>query len=761
MNGVGGFERGAPRRLLRRAAGLLGPEVDDEVVARAVRGRLILITGASEGIGRASALRLGRSGARLIVVARTRSRLQQLREEVEASGGVAHVLPVDLSDPEAAAALADRVLSEFGCPDVVITNAGHSIKRSVADTAERPGDVDRLTGVNFLGPVQLLLRLLPAMRLRRKGLVVNVSTAPVGSPGADFSLYLATKSAFEVWLRSAAIEMRGDGVRVATVYPGLVRTRMSAPTKAYQHVPAMTADDCARVICRAVATGRSWRPWWGTSAALAATALPRTGERLQAGGARVLDVAAGAGAVAVLDLWRDPARLRSLGRGARGDSDWLATLLTAPDGDDLALLDASGEVTFADLRAESERWAGPAAAARPGERVGVSPGSARELLAMAFAVRAAGAEVVLVPADLPAGRRPDLAMLTADGVHRPSGRDPAPGRGGGGVPVSVLSSGTTGAARVVERMLSPRTLAGPLSAHLQAVPMQAGDRLLVAADVAHGFGLSYLAAGLALGMPVIDAGRRDAGQLAELWLRHRPQVVVLLPIQLRRLLGLPPEALVELAATPVRAIIAGSASLPVEVLDRAREVFGHKVFNFYGTSQAGWATMAGPGDLRAAPATVGRPMRGIAVRIRDAAGNITLPGVTGEIEIRGWAPHGAWVPSGDLGHWDRAGRLFLDGRSDDMIVSGGSNVYPQPVLEAMLSHPAVLDAVLEPVPDPEFGRRFRARVQRRPGYDLQPDQLRDWLRPRLTRAERPRDLEVVDELDRTATGKPVRRAVGG
>jgi len=146
----------------------------------------------------------------------------------------------------------------------------------------------------------------------------------------------------------------------------------------------------------------------------------------------------------------------------------------------------------------------------------------------------------------------------------------------------------------------------------------------------------------------------------------------------------------------------------------------------------------------------------VRVRVAEPDGTPLPPGLTGEIQVRGWHPDGAWLPTGDLGHLDLAGRLFVDGRLDDMIVSGGENVYAGPVAAIVTSHPDVADALVEPVADAEFGRRLRATVELHPGRSLTADELRTWLDTRLPPAERPRDITVVPALDRTATGKPVR-----
>src|SRR4051812_7223655 len=191
---------------VRLAAGIRGPGVRDDVLGRRVAGRVVLVTGASEGIGEATARRLGAAGAVVLLIARTADRLSAVRDEIRAAGGVAHAHPTDLSRPDDAAALADTLLARYGRVDVVVSNAGRSIRRSIADTADRFHDVRRLEAVNHLGPVQLLLRLLPAMRAAGGGHVVNVSTAALGMPAPHWSSYLASKSAFDAWLRCVAPE---------------------------------------------------------------------------------------------------------------------------------------------------------------------------------------------------------------------------------------------------------------------------------------------------------------------------------------------------------------------------------------------------------------------------------------------------------------------------------------------------------------------------------------------------------------------------
>lgn len=228
--------------------------IADDRLTAAVRGQVILVTGASYGIGEATARRLARAGATVLLVARTADQLEVVAGEIRAAGGTAFVYPANLADPAAVEELARTVLSEHGGVDVLVSNAGKSIRRSVADSYQRFHDIERTNAVNYLGPAKLVLELLPSMRERRSGHIVNVSTAGVRTPPmARWSAYLASKSAFDVWLRCVAQEIRGDGVTTSTVYMGLVHTRMSEPTPLLNKMPGLTPEQAADQVCTAVA----------------------------------------------------------------------------------------------------------------------------------------------------------------------------------------------------------------------------------------------------------------------------------------------------------------------------------------------------------------------------------------------------------------------------------------------------------------------------------------------------------------------------
>jgi NAD(P)-dependent dehydrogenase (short-subunit alcohol dehydrogenase family) len=228
--------------------------ISDERLSAAVRDKVILVTGSSYGIGEATARRLAAAGATVLLVARTEDQLQLVAEDIRSTGGTAYVYPANLADPAAVEELARTVLAEHERVDVLVSNAGKSIRRSIADTYQRFHDIERTNAINYLGPAKLVLELLPSMRERGSGHIVNVSTAGVRTPPmARWSAYLASKSAFDVWLRCVAQEVRGDGVTTSTVYMGLVHTRMSEPTPLLNKMPGLTPEQAADQVCTAVA----------------------------------------------------------------------------------------------------------------------------------------------------------------------------------------------------------------------------------------------------------------------------------------------------------------------------------------------------------------------------------------------------------------------------------------------------------------------------------------------------------------------------
>jgi short-subunit dehydrogenase len=229
------------------AGGILASSLHD-----AIKGRTVLITGASSGIGESTAQMLGKAGGEMLLVARTQEKLEEVADKVRELGGVAHVHTCDLSDPDDIDRMAQEVLSEHGHVDVLINNAGKSIRRSIDRSYDRFHDYQRTMALNYFAPVKLMLDLVPVMRERGSGHIVNVSTIGLQINTPRFAAYLASKAALDAFSRSIGPEVIGDGVHITTVYMPLVRTPMIAPTKIYDRLPTLTPDQAAGMISEAI-----------------------------------------------------------------------------------------------------------------------------------------------------------------------------------------------------------------------------------------------------------------------------------------------------------------------------------------------------------------------------------------------------------------------------------------------------------------------------------------------------------------------------
>lgn len=248
---------------------------DPDRLRSAVSGKTALVTGASYGIGAATARSLAAGGATVLLVARTEDKLCDLAASINAGGGRAVAYPTDLADESAVSTLAKRITERHGALDIVVSNAGKSLRRSLHHQYDRPHDFQRTIGVNYLGPVWLLLGLLPAMREAGRGHIVNVSSVGVRVvPGPQWGAYQASKGAFDRWLRSVAPELHADGVDVTSVYFALVRTRMIAPTPVLGRLPSLSPDEAADVIAKAIIDRpRTSEPPWMLPAELASVLL--------------------------------------------------------------------------------------------------------------------------------------------------------------------------------------------------------------------------------------------------------------------------------------------------------------------------------------------------------------------------------------------------------------------------------------------------------------------------------------------------------
>ncbi|WP_122440526.1 SDR family NAD(P)-dependent oxidoreductase [Mycobacterium attenuatum] len=254
---------------------------DPDKLRSAVAGKTVLVTGASYGIGEATARKLAAAGATVLIVARSAERLDDVAAAINAGGGAAVAYPADLSDEAAVSVLAKHLNENHGPLDIVVSNAGKSLRRSLHDQYDRPHDFQRTIDINYLGPIWLLLGLLPAMREAGRGHIVNVSSVGVRVvPGPQWGAYQASKGAFDRWLRSVSPELHTDGVDVTSVYFALVRTRMIEPTPILGRLPGLYPDEAADAIAKAIVERpRTNEPPWLWPAELASVLLAGPAER--------------------------------------------------------------------------------------------------------------------------------------------------------------------------------------------------------------------------------------------------------------------------------------------------------------------------------------------------------------------------------------------------------------------------------------------------------------------------------------------------
>jgi NAD(P)-dependent dehydrogenase (short-subunit alcohol dehydrogenase family) len=252
------------------------PRVSDpRRLRKAVDGKTVLVTGASFGLGEATARKLAAAGATTLLVARSADKLDELTAALAEEGGRATAYPADLSDEAAVDELVGKINENHGAVDIIVNNAGKSIRRSLHLQYERPHDFVRTIDVNYLGPIRLLLGLIPPMRERGGGQIVNISSVGVRvPPGPRWGAYQASKGAFDTWLRSVAPELHNDGVDVTSVYMGLIRTRMVEPTPSLRRAPGLSPEQAADIVAKAIIERPTTiEPWWVWPAEVSAVLL--------------------------------------------------------------------------------------------------------------------------------------------------------------------------------------------------------------------------------------------------------------------------------------------------------------------------------------------------------------------------------------------------------------------------------------------------------------------------------------------------------
>ncbi|GIF14890.1 AMP-binding protein [Actinoplanes teichomyceticus] len=367
--------------------------------------------------------------------------------------------------------------------------------------------------------------------------------------------------------------------------------------------------------------------------------------------------------------------------------------------------------------------------------------------------------VAALPAEVP--RFSDVAELIAG---RPVTPLPLPARPAGFI---ILTSGTTGLPKG-----APRTRVSPLASAVIAdrVPFPRRGALVIASPLFHSTGLGAWTVGLALADHAVLLRRFDAEAVLRSIAGHRAAMLVAVPTMLVRILALGPEVISRYDTSSLRAVFVAGAPLAPELTNRFQDTFGEVVYNVYGSTEVAVASVAQPAESRRAPGTVGRPPVTVHVALYDDDGaRITRAYVTGRVFVRTGIPFEGYtdgrhkqvidgfMATGDRGHVDGAGLLHIDGRDDDMIVSGGEKVYPLEVENLLADRDDVVEAAVIGVEDPEFGRRLRAFVVPTADSARDPQEIRDYVKALLARYKVPRDVLFVDELPRNATGKLLRR----
>ncbi len=333
--------------------------------------------------------------------------------------------------------------------------------------------------------------------------------------------------------------------------------------------------------------------------------------------------------------------------------------------------------------------------------------------------------------------------------------------------VVILTSGTTGTPKGASRK-QPDSLA-PAAALFSKIPLRARENTHIAAPLFHSWGFAHFTLGMALGSTLVLRRKWTPEGMLNAVAEHACTALAVVPVMLQRTLELPEEVIAKYDVSSLRVIGASGSALPGELGIRVMDLFGDVLYNLYGSTEVAWATIATPKDMRAAPGTAGKPPYGTIVRVYDTAGKPVAKGETGRIFVgndmafEGYTGGGGkdaidgLLSSGDVGHFDEHGRLFIDGRDDEMIVSGGENVFPREVEDLLSDHAAVEEAAVLGVEDEEFGQRLKAFVVIRGGKQADEDELKGYVKANLAGYKVPKEVVFLDELPRNATGKVLKR----
>jgi fatty-acyl-CoA synthase len=331
----------------------------------------------------------------------------------------------------------------------------------------------------------------------------------------------------------------------------------------------------------------------------------------------------------------------------------------------------------------------------------------------------------------------------------------------------ILTSGTTGTPKGAQRS-QPETLT-PVAALFSRIPLRSDERTVIAAPMFHSWGFVHFQLGMALNSTYVLQRRFDPEATLKAIEEHEATALVVVPVMMQRILQLPDETLSRYSLPTLRVTAVSGSALPGPLANEWMDRFGDNLYNLYGSTEVAWATIATPEDLRAAPGTAGRPPRGTVVKIVDPDGKELDAEETGrvfvgnEMAFEGYTGggnkevHEGLMSSGDVGHFDPDGRLFIDGRDDEMIVSGGENVFPREVEDLLANHEAVDEVAVIGVDDEEWGQRLKAFVVLKDGDSLDEDEVKKYVKKNLAGYKVPRETVFLDSLPRNATGKVLKR----
>ena len=474
-------------------------------------------------------------------------------------------------------------------------------------------------------------------------------------------------------------------------------------------------------------------------------------------------------------------------------------------GDQLAMIDERGELTYKELDARSSALANAwrERGLEPEEGVAILVRNHRGFMESVFAAAKCGARIVLLNTSFAgpqirevAGREgTDLLVYddeyskVLEGIDEPPrGRfrawadqagedtidalieqgDPRnPPKDGGSTRITILTSGTSGTPKGAPRS-EPRSLA-LIGGLLSKVPFHARETTELCVPMFHALGFMQAMVGIGLGSTLIVRRRFDPEETLDSLARHKASAMIMVPVMLQRTVDLGEAEIKRHDTSALRIIFLSGSALGADLAKRAMKAFGPVVYNLYGSTEVSYATIATPDDLQAEPGTAGKVVRGSVVKILDEQCKEVPPGTTGRIfvgnisQFEGYTGGGTkeevggLLSSGDLGHFDEEGRMFIDGRDDEMIVSGGENVFPAEVEELLASHESIEEAAAIGVEDEKFGQRLKAFVVVRGGASLSEDEIKGYVKENLANYKVPREVVFVGELPRNPTGKVLKR----